>query len=131
MSTRPLGIAPAFLAACAAVFAAGPARAEDGAPAQEAVAKSTGPSPAAGSDAASNADEKTEAPAPGSAPASDGLFDRLEGKVVIGGQGLSNTDRAAKYLEYRDEPVGVVAPWVELRTISRPDDDYWFKLVAK
>ncbi|MBI3268196.1 MAG: MtrB/PioB family outer membrane beta-barrel protein, partial [Planctomycetes bacterium] len=46
-------------------------------------------------------------------------------------QGLSNTDRAAKYLEYRDEPVGVVAPWVELRTISRPDDDYWFKLVAK
>ncbi|MBI5365779.1 MAG: MtrB/PioB family outer membrane beta-barrel protein [Planctomycetes bacterium] len=117
------------------------ARAQDGAPnpqdAPPAAAAPAAPAPAA---PAAPAAPVTPAPAPAAeakkpapkAAGSDGsMFDILTGSVEIRGQGTSNLDKASRFLEYRDEPTGPVAPWIEVATRSRPDDDYYFSATMK
>lgn len=64
------------------------------------------------------------------ASSSDDLFGELDGQVVVRAQGLTNLDRASKFLEYKDEPIGPVVDLVELSSKQHEDDDWYFNLRA-
>ncbi len=66
--------------------------------------------------------------APAPEASTEGIFDELEGQVIIQAQGATNLDRASKFLEYRDEPIGPVAPLIEFATKHHEDDDWYFNL---
>ncbi len=95
------------------------------APAQDAAAEN------AGSPAAEPVASGEKPPPQASAASDEDLFDILEGEVEIRGQAITNTDQASKFLEYRDEPSGVLGERIALRTRARADDDYYFSLLAE
>ncbi|MBI5365781.1 MAG: MtrB/PioB family outer membrane beta-barrel protein [Planctomycetes bacterium] len=74
------------------------------------------------------ASSTTTTPPPAPVKSDDQLFDGLEGRVKIKAQAATNLDQASKFLEYRDEPIGPIADWIEVASKQTANDDWFFSM---